>query len=72
MDPDCYVLSKLASWRRDEGGLGGRPHTRGNGRWGGGNPPVQHQREARRTFWGVNFVRAGSVEVKPLEGGETL
>ena len=50
MDPDCYVLSKLASWRRDEGGLGGRPHTRGNGRWGGGNPPVQHQREARRTF----------------------
>lgn len=35
MDPDCYVLSKLASWRRDEGGLGGRPHTRGNGRWGG-------------------------------------
>lgn len=38
----------------------------------GGNPPVQHQREARRTFGGVNFVRAGSVEVKALEGGETL
>lgn len=38
----------------------------------GGNPRVQHQREARRTFCGVNFVRAGSVEVKALEGGETL
>lgn len=38
MDPDCYVLSKLASWRRDGGGLGGRPHTRGNGRWGGTLP----------------------------------